>query len=221
MNRFYFSRFWIALVVVALHGIVNAQQPLSPEERLARLEEQAATMLTEIRQLRKDLSVSSNGTRGLSVAPAPSEMQPGVLAHVYVRTGGANTYSPPPPKATPSDSRVSAGDVFDSRTQAKASGYDGQPSTIVWEGFFKVEEAGVYEFMLDSRTAIANIGPKTLSIQGEKSVRLDLTPGYWPVKLMDGIRSGYASYKIVLRVKRSGLDPIQLTPGSLWTPKTN
>jgi len=220
MKSFCLPRFWIALVVVTLHGTTHAQQALSPEERLARLEEQAATLLTEIQQLRKDLSASSNSTRGLSDSPAPQEMQPGVLANVYVRTGGANTFSPPPPKATPSDTRVSAGNVFDSRTQAKASGYDDQPATIVWEGVFKVQEAGIYEFMLDSRTAIVNIGPTTLSSRGEKSVRLDLNPGYWPVKLMDGIRSGYASYKIVLRVKRSGLDPIQITPGSLWTPKT-
>ncbi|MBE7495320.1 MAG: hypothetical protein HS117_10255 [Verrucomicrobiaceae bacterium] len=210
---------WTVLVV-SLHTVSLAQQPLSPEERLARLEQQAAALLAEIQQFRKDMK-PAGGTRGAAESPAAPEMQPGVLAHVYVRTGGANTFSPPPPKATPSDTRVNAGNVFDSRTQAKASGYDGQPATIVWEGFFKVEEAGIYEFMLESRTAVVNIGPKTLSSKGEKSVRLDLKPGYWPVKIMDGIRSGHASYDVLLRVKQSGLDPILLTPGSLWTPKND
>lgn len=198
-----------------------AQQPLSPEERLARLEEQAAALLGEIRQFREEMKKAPGGTtRGISEASATTEMQPGVQAKIYVRTGGADTFSPPPPKSTPSDVRVNAGNVFDTRTQAKASGYDGQPATVVWEGFFKVETAGVYEFMLESRTAIVNVGPKTLSGKGEKSVRLDLNPGYWPVKLMDGIRSGHASYDVILRVKQSGQDPVTLTPGSLWTTKT-
>jgi hypothetical protein len=215
---------WAALVFTLLiHGVAPAQQPLSPEERLARLEEQAAALLEEIRQFREEMKKTPGGaTRGLSEAAAATpEMQLGVQAKVYVRTGGADTFSPPPPKSTPSDVRVNAGNVFNSRTQAKASGYDGQPATIVWEGFFKVDQAGVYEFMLESRTAIVNIGPKTLSNKGEKTVRLDLKPGYWPVKIMDGIRSSHASYDVILRVKQSGLDPVIITPGSLWTPKTS
>lgn len=208
----------IAIVLAAVNPAF-AQQPLSPEERLARLEQQAATLLAEIQQFRKDMK-SSGGTRGASEPSVATEMQPGVLAHVYVRTGGADTFSPPPSKSTPSDTRENTGNVFDSRTQARASGHDGQPATIVWEGFLKVEESGIYEFMLESRTAIVNVGPKTLSGKGEKSVRLDLKPGYWPVKLMDGIRDGYASYDVLLRVKQSGLDPVVITPGSLWTPKT-
>ncbi|MBL9131712.1 MAG: hypothetical protein JNG86_10965 [Verrucomicrobiaceae bacterium] len=206
-------------IIVAAASPAFAQQPLSPEERLARLEQQAAALLAEIQQFRKEMK-SSGGTRGASESSAAPEMQPGVLAHVYVRSGGADTFSPPPPKSTPSDTRVNAGNVFNSRVQAKASGYDGQPATMVWEGFFKVEEAGIYEFMLESRTAIVNVGPKTLSNKGEKSVRLDLKPGYWPVKFMDGIRGGHASYDVLLRVKQSGLDPVVITPGSLWTPKT-
>ena len=210
------------LLVTAPRALSQQAVPLSPDERLSRMEQQAAALLEEIRKFRAEAKAepTTGGTRGVS-EPAKREMQPGVLANVYVRTGGADTYTPPPSDATPSDKRVTAGSHFNVKEHAKSAGYDRQPVTVVWEGYFKVEAAGVYEFLLDSTTAVVNIGPKTLTKKGEKSVRLDFEPGYWPVKISNGARQGFVSPDVVLKVKRSGLDPTLITPGSLWTPKTS
>ena len=210
----------IALLILTTITGVQAQQVLSPEERLARLEQLAVTLLEDIRQIRADMNQKpGSSTRGLPEAPSAPEMQPGVLAKIFVRTGEVDPYSPPPDKASPSDTRLHAGSSFNPGGQAKAAGYGGQMVTVVWDGFFKVEEAGVYEFLLESRYATAQIGPKSLNSRGEKTVRLDLKPGFWPIMLRDGVQARRYTSDVILRVKRSGLDPVAITPGSLWTQK--
>ncbi len=215
----------LCLISLGWIHLLHAQsvRTLSPDERLARLEQQAAALLEEIRQFREEMKrAPSNGssTRGIT-EPATPEMQPGVTASIYVRTGGADPFSPPSDQASPSDKRLHVGTGFHASTQAKAAGYDGQEVTVVWEGFFKVEDAGVYEFMLEGRSVTAQVGPKSLNARGEKTVRLDLKPGYWPIQLRDGVQVRRYSNSISFRVKRSGLDPVVITPGSLWTPKAS
>ncbi|MBL9131713.1 MAG: hypothetical protein JNG86_10970 [Verrucomicrobiaceae bacterium] len=213
------------LCVVSLllvHAPLSAQQPsagLPAEERLARVEEQLARLLDEVRAIRKEIGGSGAArSRGASAPAEEVEMQQGCQAKTYVRTGGADVFSLPAPKATPSDERLEAGPQFSPSLQSKAAGYEpyNTAATIVWEGFIKVEEADVYEFLFDTAVGAAQVGPKVLSARGEKSVRLDLKPGYWPVKIHCGNSVGNT---LEFRVKRSGHDPVMLTPGSLWTPK--
>ncbi len=202
-----------------------AQEPatsLPAKERLALVEEQLTKLLEEVRSIRTELDGkkgSGTGTRGAATPTAETEMQQGVIAKTYVRTGGADINSLPAPKATPSDERLEAGSQFSAMNQSQAAGYNFNTTaaTIVWEGYFKVEEADVYEFLFSSGFGAVQVGPKVLSYQGEKSVRLDLKPGYWPVKI-HGPNNVYDA--IGFRVKRSGLDPVFITPGSLWSPKT-
>ena len=204
---------------------LTAQEPattLPAKERLALVEAQLARLLEEVRSIRTELDgqkASGPGTRGAAAPTAEAEMQQGVMAKTYVRSGGADIYSLPAPKATPSDVRLEAGTQFSAMSQSQAAGYHFQTTaaTIVWEGFFKVEEADVYEFLFGSSFGAVQVGPKVLSYQGEKSVRLDLKPGYWPVKIHCG---NNMSDPISFRVKRSGLDPVFITPGSLWAPKS-
>lgn len=216
-----------ALLLLSVLGlavpVLNAQQvaQLPAEERLARVEEQLARLLEEVRAIRTELGKSSPGgarSRGAATTSAIDDMQQGCVAKTYVRTGGADVFSLPAPKASPSDQRLEAGSQFSPTQQAKAAGYESYntAATVVWEGFFKVEEADVYEFLYDSAIGAAQVGPKVLSARGEKSVRLDLKPGYYPVKIHCGNSVGN---NLEFRVKRSGLDPVLLTPGSLWTPK--
>lgn len=205
-------------IIITVASPAFAQQPLSPEERLARLEQQAAALLAEIQQFRKEMK-PAGGTRGAAESPAAPEMQPGVLAKIYVRTGGADQYSPPPDKATPSDSRLHSDSKFNALLQSKAAGYLNQAVTVVWEGFYKVEESGVYEFMLESKSATVQLGPKSLNARAEKAVRLELQPGFWPILVRDGVQPGRGGIDVNLRVKRSGFDPVSISPGSLWTPK--
>lgn len=214
-----FQLFFCGLLLVATASL-RAQQaaPLPAEERLARVEEQLTRLLDEVRAIRKELGGSGDTqSRGASTSAAPMEMQQGCVAKTYVRTGGVDVFSLPAPKASPSDERLEAGPQFSPLQQAMAAGYESNTAaTVVWEGFFKVEEADVYEFLYDSAVGAAQVGPKVLSLRGEKSVRLDLKPGYWPVKIHCGNAVGNT---LEFRVKRSGLDPVTLTPGSLWTPK--
>lgn len=207
-----------SLLILGTRADAQQAVPLPMEERLEQVEQHLVRLLDEVRAIRKGMK-SSGSTRGASADPAAQpEMQQGCRARVYVRTGGANINSPPAPKAAPSDERVEAGSQFNPMQQSQAAGYHYQTTaaTIVWEGFFLVEESGVYEFLYDTGYGAAQVGPKVLSAMGEKSVRLDLTPGYWPIKVYCGNNAGEG---LSLRVKRSGLDPVQLTPGSLWTPK--
>lgn len=223
MKRHLFS----ALCLVSLLGIslpLAAQQPsatLPTEERLALVEEQLGKLLEEVRGIRAELTQSGEGshrTRGASPSENAAEMQQGCVVKTYVRTGGADAFSLPAPKATPSDERLEAGTQFNALQQSRAAGYESYntATTIVWEGFFKVEEADVYEFLYDSNAGAAQVGPKVLSASGERSVRLDLKPGYWPVKIHCANQFVHA---LEFRVKRSGLDPVRITPGGLFSPK--
>lgn len=193
----------------------------SAEERLGRLEEQLAAMLEEVRALRKEAKSGGLKPKGAEPSGDPA-MQPGMLAKSYVRTGQADAASPPPPKATPSDERHNSSPSFNAVAVARAAGYEqGTSVTVVWEGFFKVEESDNYEFIIQSRyygvSGILEVDSQVITThKGENSVRIKLDKGYWPIKLTSpAIYSG----ELEVKVKRSGFDPVPLLPGGLWTPK--
>ena len=184
----------------------------SPQERLNRVEEQMALLLEELRSIRRDLDAGGGG--GSATAEEP-KMVPGCIAKTYVRTGGADIASPPPAKTTPSDERMVTGDHFDAARHRSAAGYGDDRVTVLWEGFFLVTEKGTYEFLFGGRQGSVRVGGQIISSK-EKSVRLELPPGYHPIQVMDYM-AGMVKYPSpTLSVKRSGLDPIPLTPGSLW-----
>ena len=197
-----------------------SSRPISPEERLSRIEGQIAVLLEEVRALRREINggVKPQGPGG-SVAMEET-MVLGCVVKTYVRTGGADIASPPPPKATPSDERPDSGTQFSARAQAAAAGYENQPVTVIWDGYLKVEEKDVYEFIFTGVQGTIRIGRDIIS-QKETSTRLELTPGYWPIQVLDYyyVRN-FSSQWPSFSVKRSGLDPLPMNPGTLWTPET-
>ncbi|MCP5560328.1 MAG: hypothetical protein H7A55_21470 [Verrucomicrobiaceae bacterium] len=188
----------------------------SPQERLNRVEEQMALLLEELRSIRRDLDAGA--VSGSTAAEAPA-MIPGCIAKTYVRTGGANITSAPPAKATPSDERAVTGDSFDAARHRSAVGYGDDRVTVLWEGFFLVTEKDTYEFIFGGRQGSVRVGGQIISSK-EKSVRLELPPGYHPIQVMDYMMGMVKYPSPSLTVKRSGLDPIPLTPGSLWMAET-
>lgn len=222
----------IHLMILTFYGIATAEESVHPvtEERIKRLEDMALTLAAEIKALRADAAAQP---KSANVVLADQEMQPGALAKIYVRTGGANASTPPSEKVPPNDVRISKATEFNGTLQAQAAGYEYPTAvvSVIFEGYLIVERPTQLEFLhkpnysgaFRHNSGFAIISNAALSSTGETSVRLDLDKGKhlihiqtWNCTPNGGSNSG----PFILYTKESGKDPRLLTPADLWTPKT-
>lgn len=211
----------LALCLVAQDKSDVISSNPSVDERLARLEEQAAGLMRSIAELRNELKAPSTNSR---------PMMKGVRVKTYVRTRGSDPSTPPGNDMTPNDSRVSTASSFDGPGHTQAAGYTMNDAiSLFFEGYVKVETAGAHEFLLVADPSYvglfsiggyAIVGGHTLSGDGERSVRLNLEPGYHQVQIYGWNKnSRFPNFTPpVLRIKESGRAPRTITPADLWTP---
>ncbi|MCB1212244.1 MAG: hypothetical protein KDK97_23180, partial [Verrucomicrobiales bacterium] len=125
----------------------DSSPPLTTEERLSRIEQQIAVLLEEVRALRREQN-GGQPTPGPGGSVAVEErLVPGCSVKTFVRTGGADPASPPPSKVTPSDEREDTGKLFDAFTHRAAAGYANEAVTVLWDGYVRITEKDVYEFI--------------------------------------------------------------------------